>query len=200
MKKYIMCMVFVTYMTLIAITIKLVGFDKPEEMVIDVVEIPIETIEPVKVIVEPEVIEEPTCEEIIIQVAEEYGIAPSLMLALAEVESGFDPYAISKTGDHGVMQINERNHEWLSEELGITDWYDVRQNTEAACYIINCLRNSYKECEDVACCLMVYNMGIKNARKAWEQGIYYTEYCEKVLDLEYEIGRRIDNAKMQNCI
>ena len=94
------------------------------------------------------------------------------------------------------MQINERNHVWLSEELGITDWYDVRQNTEAACYILNWLRSNFDECEDVACCLMAYNMGITKAREAWEQGIYYTEFCEKVLDLEYEIGRRMDNAEM----
>lgn len=135
--------------------------------------------------------EPPTCEEIIIQVAEKYEIAPTLMLALAEVESSMNPDAVSSGGDHGLMQINKINHEWLSEELGITDWYDVRQNTEAACYILNWLRDNYEECEDVSCCLMAYNMGIKNARKLWEQGIYESEYSKKVLDLEYEIGRSL---------
>ena len=178
---------------LMFIILMLMCMNKSEEVNVHIEELKSETpVEQIKVIVkEPE-----TPEEIIIQVAEEYGIAPSLMLALAEVESGFNKDAVSSTGDYGVMQINKINHEWLSEKLGITDWFDIRQNTEAACYYINWLRNSYKECEDVSFCLMVYNMGITNARKAWEQGIYYTEYCEKVLKLEYEIGRRLDNDKM----
>ena len=135
-------------------------------------------------------------EDIITEVSEEYEIAPSLMIAIAQVESGCDPYAVSKTGDHGLMQINEINHDWLSEELGITDWYDARQNTEAACYMINWLRDNYDECEDVSCCLMAYNMGVGNARKLWNRGIYESEYSKKVLELEYEIGRRLDNAEM----
>ena len=135
-------------------------------------------------------------ESIVIDVAEEYEIAPSLILAMAHVESNMNPKAVSKTGDHGLMQINKINHEWLSEELGITDWYDVRQNTEAACYVINWLRYNYDECQDVYCCLMAYNMGIGNARKLWEQGIYKSEYSDKVLELEYEIGRRLDNVEM----
>jgi soluble lytic murein transglycosylase-like protein len=194
MKKYIMCAVLTMCMLVILFTAKKVDAFVEEETPIQVVEeIPIEPVEVVELIREPvEVVKEPTAEEIIIQVAEEYSIAPALMLALAEVESGFDPNAISKTGDHGLMQINKRNHVWLSEELGITDWYDVRQNTEAACYILNWLRSNFDECEDVACCLMAYNMGITRAREAWEQGIYYTEFCEKVLDLEYEIGRELD--------
>ena len=195
MKKYIMCALLTMCVLVMLITAKKV--DAEEEPVQVVEEIPIEPVQTVKQVKEPvEVVKKPTAEEIIIQVAEEYGIAPALMLALAEVESGFDPNAISKTGDHGLMQINERNHKWLSEELGITDWYDVRQNTEAACYILNWLRNNFDECEDVACCLMAYNMGITKARESWEQGIYYTGYCEKVLDLEYEIGRRLDNVEM----
>ena len=135
-------------------------------------------------------------QESITNVAEEYGIAPSLMMAIAEVESKGKPKVISASGDYGLMQINKMNHDWLSEELGITNWFDVEQNTEAACYLINWLRENYEECEDVSCCLMAYNMGVSNAKKLWERGIYESEYSKKVLDLEYEIGRSLDNAKM----
>lgn len=127
-------------------------------------------------------------DKIITEVAEEYEIAPSLVMAIAEVESGGNPKAISKTGDYGLMQINKSNHEWLSEELGITDWLDARQNVEAACYLINWLRSNYDECDDVSCCLMAYNMGIGNARKLWEQGVYESEYSNKVFEVQYEIG------------
>lgn len=197
MKKYIICSLLTLYLLVTVVTIKALNADvaevDAEVASVQVVEIPIEPVKAVKQIEEPvQVVEEPTCEEIIIQVAEEYKIAPALMLALAEVESGYDPNAVSSTGDHGLMQINERNHEWLSEELGITDWYDVRQSTEAACFMINWLRDNYDECESVACCLMAYNMGITNAREVWERGIYHTDFSEKVLDLEYEIGRKME--------
>lgn len=190
-----MCSVLIACTLFMLLIIKLVNVEAPE--VVQVEKIPIE---PVKVMVEePVIVEKPqTPEEIIIQVAEENGIAPSLMLALAEVESGFNFDAVSKTGDHGVMQINERNHEWLEKELGITDWLDVRQNTEAACFIINWLRANYKDCEDVSCCLMAYNMGIGNARKLWEQGIYESEYSKKVLELEFEIGGKLYEKTTKN--
>ena len=139
-------------------------------------------------------------QEIITEVAEEYEIAPSLILAMAQVESNMNPRAVSKTGDYGLMQINKVNHEWLEKELGITDWFDVRQNVEAACYIVNWLRYNYEECQDVYCCLMAYNMGVGNARKLWNKGIYESEYCDKIFELEYEIGRRLENVEMQDSI
>ena len=47
---------------------------------------------------------------------EEYGVPYALALAVADVESRFDPDAVSGTGDYGLMQINEVNHEWLLEQ------------------------------------------------------------------------------------
>lgn len=131
-------------------------------------------------------------QEIITEVAEEYGIAPSLMLALAEIESTGNPNAVSSSGDYGLMQINKFNHKWLTEELGITDWFDARQSAEAACFIIDYLGECYDECQEVSQCLMAYNMGENNARPLWKQGIYESEYSKKVLDKEAEISRAMD--------
>ena len=132
-------------------------------------------------------------QEIIIEVAEEYGIEPSLMLAIAEIESNGKPDAVGKTNDYGLMQINKINHEWLEEELGITDWFDARQNTEAACYIINWLQENYEPClENTSCLLMAYNMGAGGASELWNQKIYESEYSKKVLKVE----RKIRNAEM----
>lgn len=132
-------------------------------------------------------------QEIIIDVAEEYGVEPSLMLAIAEIESNGKPDAVGKTNDYGLMQINKINHKWLEEELGITDWFDARQNTEAACYIINWLRDTYEPCaEDTSCLLMAYNMGEDGARKLWDKGIYESKYSKKVMEVE----RKIRHAKM----
>lgn len=150
---------------------------------IEVIQVPEEK-EPIKIPVSYDV----EIQNIIIEVAEEYGIEPSLMLAIAEIESNGRPDAIGKTNDYGLMQINKVNHEWLEKELGITDWFDARQNTEAACYIITWLRNNYGPCaEDTSCLLMSYNMGVGGARKLWKQGIYESSYSKKVLEVERKI-------------
>ena len=40
------------------------------------------------------------------------------------------------TTDHGLMQINSFNHEWLKKELGITDFYDINQNIHCGVFMI----------------------------------------------------------------
>ncbi len=47
---------------------------------------------------------------------EKYGVPYALALAVADVESRFDPTATSGTNDYGLMQINQVNHGWLLEK------------------------------------------------------------------------------------
>ena len=47
---------------------------------------------------------------------EKYGVPYALALAVADVESRFDPTATSGTNDYGLMQINQVNHGWLLEQ------------------------------------------------------------------------------------
>ena len=53
----------------------------------------------------------------ITKLCEEYNINSRLVIALMEVESSFDPYAISKVGARGLLQV--RPSVW-EEELGIS--------------------------------------------------------------------------------
>jgi soluble lytic murein transglycosylase len=61
---------------------------------------------------------------LIAQVAEEEGIAESLLKAIIKAESNFDPYAISKKGAMGLMQIMPINF----KDLDIRDPFDPEQN------------------------------------------------------------------------
>lgn len=63
---------------------------------------------------------------------DEYEVPYALALAMAEVESHFDPDAVSSTGDYGLMQINKINHEWL-REMGL-DPLTYAGNIEAGIY------------------------------------------------------------------
>ena len=61
-------------------------------------------------------------------------LAPELVLALIEVESRFDQFAISVSGARGLMQIMPF---WL-EEIGISDdnLFRVRTNLRMGCTIL----------------------------------------------------------------
>lgn len=111
---------------------------------------------------------------------EEYGVSPELVLAVIETESGFNPAAVSKTGDYGLMQINKGNHKWLSEKLGVNDFLDATQNMKCGIYMLAFSLNSADG--DYTRALMVYNFGLSGARRAWKNGKTSTAYTDKVLE------------------
>lgn len=115
---------------------------------------------------------------------EEYSVPEELILAMIEVESSFRPNVISASGDYGYMQINRCNHEWLTEELGVTDFLDPYQNILCGVYIIS--GHLEKTESDAAKALMRYNCGATGAWRLWQKGIYSTEYTRKVMSA-YEI-------------
>jgi len=55
------------------------------------------------------------------EVATYYGLDPDIMMKIMAVESNYNPYAVSATGDHGICQINER---WYHKFLIWDDPYD----------------------------------------------------------------------------
>lgn len=107
-----------------------------------------------------------------------YDIDYTLVLAIISKESGFTPDGISSTNDYGLMQINACNHEWLTEELGITDFIDPYENIKAGLFILRGLFEKYDSTSKV---LMAYNMGESGASKLWEQGIFESNYSKDVL-------------------
>lgn len=108
-----------------------------------------------------------------------YGIDYSLVLAMISKESGFTPDVVSSTDDYGLMQINACNHEWLAEELGITDFTDPYENIKAGLFILRGLFEKYDSTSKV---LMAYNMGESGASKLWEQGIFESNYSKDVME------------------
>lgn len=107
-----------------------------------------------------------------------YDIDYTLVLAIISKESSFMPDGISSTNDYGLMQINACNHEWLTEELGITNFIDPYENIKAGLFILRGLFEKYDSTSKV---LMAYNMGENGASKLWEQGIFESNYSKDVL-------------------
>jgi len=107
-------------------------------------------------------------------------VDPALVLAMCEVESGFDADAISKTNDYGLMQINAVNHKWLREHFGEA-WrpLDAKDNLRAGIYVLAGYVGKY---EDAHKALMAYNMGEGGARKQWRKGVYTSKYSRKIVE------------------
>lgn len=124
-------------------------------------------------------------EEIIIGVAQEYGIPSTLIKAIIKTESDFNALAVSETDDYGLMQINACNISWLEDKLGITDLFDPAQNIESGAYILSGYLNRYS----LADALIAYNCGESGAKRLWRQGIHSTSYTKKVFkNLDYYGG------------
>lgn len=107
---------------------------------------------------------------------EKYGVPYALALAVADVESRFDPTATSSTNDYGLMQINQVNHGWLLEQ-GI-DPMTPEGNIEAGVLFLSDYLTAYGDPEMA---IMAYNCGPGGAQKLWAAGTYHTEHSQKVM-------------------
>lgn len=122
----------------------------------------------------------------IYEVCADEEVPVSLVIAMIDKESQFNPEAVSDTGDYGLMQINKINHETLEEQYRAADMLDPYQNVFCGVKVIGSYIKAYEG--DYNKALMAYNMGEYGAKKAWESGIKSTSYSESILNLmsEYE--------------
>src|ERR1700674_3239129 len=84
--------------------------------------------------------------------ANEYGVPPSLALAVAQTESAFNPSAVSPAGAIGVMQLMPAT----ASGLGV-DPNDVQQNIQGGVQLLSQLLNQYGG--DTTQALWAYNAG-----------------------------------------
>lgn len=120
------------------------------------------------------------------EICADEGVPVTLIMAMIEYESGFDPEAVSQTDDYGLMQINAVNHEWLNEEYRCADMMNPYQNVFCGVSIISSYIERYDG--DLTKALMAYNMGDSGAQEAWSNGVTCTSYAADILSLmaEYE--------------
>lgn len=107
-----------------------------------------------------------------------YDVPFALALAVAEKESNFDPNAVSRTDDHGVMQINRCNFAYLRGK-GL-DPLTRAGNIEGGVMLLGENLALYGD-ENRA--VMAYNCGRAGAQKLWDAGTHSTEYSRAVMNL-----------------
>lgn len=111
--------------------------------------------------------------ETVFQKSREFRFNPYLVMALIQVESGFDPYAVSKSGSYGLMQIN---YPVWKDELSINPKriFEVEYNVELGLKILS---QYYRESEgNLVAALFLYNNGYKYVNDGFNQKIKSTAF------------------------
>ena len=109
------------------------------------------------------------CADVARIIAKEYGISASLILAVANVESGFDSDAVSAKGAVGLMQLMPKTAEWIGKKYGIGqgDLLDPVYNMRLAAAYLSYLLQDYS----LEWALCAYNAGPATVDKWIEKGI-----------------------------
>lgn len=87
-----------------------------------------------------------------------HGVDHRLIQAVIQVESGYQPKAVSSAGAEGLMQIMPATQ----KDLGVTDAFDPNQNVEAGVRYLKMMLKRFKRL-DLA--LAAYNAGPGNVDK-----------------------------------
>ena len=91
--------------------------------------------------------------EMIRRAAQRHGLDPVLLTAVAEVESGFDPQAVSHKGAEGLLQLMPET----ARRFGVVDSFNPDQNVEGGAQYLEWLLARFSGDEQLA--LAGYNAG-----------------------------------------
>jgi len=131
----------------------------------------------------------------LVEACREYGLQPALVLAVIEVESRFDPFAVSPAGALGLMQVLPSTGAPIARRLGIP-WrgpqtlFDPHANVRIGVAYLRELIDRYA---NVRAALAAYNWGPGEIDARLREGdVLPASYPERVLDA-YSSGRRTDS-------
>jgi cell wall-associated NlpC family hydrolase len=90
--------------------------------------------------------------DLFVKAGAKYGVSPKLLAAVAKVESGYDPRAVSKAGAQGLMQLMPST----ARGLGVHNSFDPAQAIDGGAKL---LARNLKEFKSVPLALAAYNAG-----------------------------------------
>jgi soluble lytic murein transglycosylase-like protein len=132
------------------------------------------------------------------QQAEAKNVSYALVLAVIQVESQFDPNAVSDTADYGLMQLNKYTTlRWLAKETNIEDFDAMNpyHNVIAGIWYLAYLRDywakHFPDEQVFTMTLLSYHLGTEGAREYVKRYGYDSEYVQKVYQAKTEIERSL---------
>ena len=125
--------------------------------------------------------------DIVTEMAAEYDLAPSLVLAVIHTESKFDQNALSSADAKGLMQITDDTFRWAlkkagQEEMHPDNLYVPRINIQYGCYILTLLNEQFDNMETS---LAAYNAGQGRVRE-WLKNPDYSDDGVTLTNIPYE--------------
>jgi hypothetical protein len=90
--------------------------------------------------------------DMFVKAGNKYGVSPKLLAAVAKVESGYNPKAVSKVGAQGLMQLMPTT----AKGLGVSNSFDPEQAIMGGAKL---LAHNLKEFKSVPLALAAYNAG-----------------------------------------
>lgn len=93
------------------------------------------------------------------ELAKKYGVMESLIVAVARAESSFNPFAVSRKGAVGLMQLMPAT----AKQYGVYNRYNAEQNLEAGVRHLKYLYKKYRK--NLSLTLAAYNAGEEAVKK-----------------------------------
>jgi soluble lytic murein transglycosylase-like protein len=121
------------------------------------------------------------------EAAKNLDVSPLLVDSVIQVESNYNPYAISNKGAQGLMQLMPAT----ARRFGVTNSFDAKQNIEGGVRYLKFLQDTFK---DDRLAIAAYNAGEKAVTKYGDVPPYpeTKSYVEKV-------GAKYTKAKKQHA-
>ncbi|MDA8429825.1 MAG: lytic transglycosylase domain-containing protein [Geobacteraceae bacterium] len=98
-------------------------------------------------------------DQIISKCATKYGVNPSLIKAVIQAESGYNPNAISRKGASGLMQLMPET----ARSLKVSNSFDPKDNVEGGVRYLRFLLDTFRG--DVSLAVAAYNAGLSKVAK-----------------------------------
>ena len=116
-----------------------------------------------------------------------YEVDPLLVRAVIEVESNFNPKAVSRNGAKGLMQINSIT----AKHLGLNNVFDIRENIEGGVRYLRYLLELYDW--DLHMALASYNAGPANIQRY--NGVPPFQETRRYISRIIEVYERLTRTK-----
>ena len=120
---------------------------------------------------------------LVAEAAKNFDVSPLLVDSVIQVESNYNPFAVSSKGAQGLMQLMPAT----AERFGVTDSFDAKQNIEAGVRYLKLLQDTF---QDDRLAIAAYNAGEKAVAK-YKDVPPYPETVSYVA----KVGRKYGQAK-----
>jgi soluble lytic murein transglycosylase-like protein len=115
--------------------------------------------------------------------AKNFDVNPLLVDSVIQVESNYNPFAVSPKGAQGLMQLMPST----AQRFGVTDSFDPKQNIDAGVRYLKFLQDTF---QDDRLAIAAYNAGEKAVAKYRDVPPY-----PETVDYVAKVGKKYGQAK-----